>query len=516
MASGGGTPVGAGLTATQRGESRSSPLPQRLWHILPGLVLGALSVAGFAPLEWFPLTGLALAGLFALWRRNPKQAPPIGYAYGLGLFLAGASWIYVSLSRYGGMASPLAALAVLLFAAVLALFPMGAGWIFRRLSAGRCWQDVLLAAGAWTLTEWLRTWIFTGFPWLIAGYSQTPPSPLAGYAPLLGVIGLTLLLALCAALPVFAWGETGRLRLALAGMAALLLGGFGLTQIAWTTSRPAPVSFSLLQGNVEQSLKWRPELLYLSLDRYLDLARRHPAQVLVLPETALPLPYERLPADYVAALRQNSPELVLGTVYFDAEGRVFNAAVANGKAGGQRYAKSHLVPFGEYTPPLFQWTLRLLSIPMSDFSSGGAGQKSFDLAGEKVAADICYEDAFGAEIAAALPEATILLNLSNTAWFGDSLAQSQHLQMSRMRALETGRPMLRATNTGMTAAIGARGEILGVLPPFVEGALTVSVHGREGMTPYARWRDWPAVLLAAAMLLLPALSTLHPRSSTSR
>jgi len=471
-------------------------------------VLGALAVAGFSPLEWFPLTGASLLGLFVLWRRAPLSAPTTGFAYGLGLFLAGVSWIFVSLHRYGGMATPLALLAVFLFASVLAVFPLLAGALFRRLRRESWAGNALLAAGAWVLTEWLRTWFLTGFPWLILGYSQTPPSPLAGFVPVLGVLGVSLVLALAAALPAFAWGERPRLIRALGASLVLMLLGAGLSAVSWTSPRAAPVSFSLLQGNIEQSMKWRPELLSLSLESYLNLARTHPARVVVLPETALPLVLSRLPRGYLEALSaaasgpagQGGSDLILGTVIFEPDGAAFNAAVSHGPGGTARYVKSHLVPFGEFTPDLFQWTLKLLSIPMADFSRGGSHQAPFAMAGEKVAADICYEDAFGAEIARALPEATILLNLSNTAWFGDSLAQPQHLQMSRMRALETGRPMLRATNTGMTAAIGPDGRVLAQLPPFTAGGLTVSVRGHEGLTPYARWRDWPALLLALLFL----------------
>lgn len=472
-------------------------------RLLTAFLLGAVAIAGFAPLEWSPLTVLALAGLFALWQRQVSAAPWLGLAYGLGFFLTGVSWIYISLHRYGGMVAPLAALAVLLFALVLAAFPCLAGYLFRRLQRGRGVADALLAAAVWTLVEWGRTWIFTGFPWLIAGYSQMPPSPLAAYAPVFGVLGVTLVLALCAALPVFAWPQRHQWRSAGLALAVLLLGGVLLGRVAWTSPRPDPVRFSLLQGNIEQSMKWRPEQLVLSLNTYLSLARSHPARVMVLPETALPLAYARIPEDYLAALRRaGGPEsdVVLGTVWYQADGQVFNAAAAVGAGGEQRYAKSHLVPFGEYTPPLFQWTLRLLRIPMSGFGRGAERQAPFQLAGEKVAMDICYEDAFGDEIARALPDATILLNLSNTAWFGDSLAQPQHLQMARMRALETGRPMLRATNTGITAAIGAQGQVLAQLPPFVTAGLTVDIQGYEGTTPYVRWRDGPVLLLIVLLV----------------
>ncbi len=511
-------------------------------HFARAFGLGVLSVGGFAPFGLIPLTPLALAGVFFLWRRHPEKAPLAGWSYGFGLFLAGVSWIYVSLHQFGGMAAPLSLLAVALFAAVMALYPLIAGWLFRRFQGTSWLTDALLAAACWTLMEWVRGWMFTGFPWLVAGYSQTPPSPLAGFAPLFGVYGITLALTLAAALIAFAWGERAHLRTSGGFLGLLLLAGALLLPIAWTTPRPTAIEVSLLQGNIEQSLKWRPELLDLSLNTYQKLARENPARILVLPETALPIALERLPLSYLETLRggkgagstlQDAPEhesrarspspprpsplkgegsvvsrsatfverdVIIGAITFDQAGNPYNAAVSFGAAPSQRYAKSHLVAFGEFTPPLFKWTLDLLSIPMSDLSRGTLNQPPLALAGEKIAVNICYEDVFGEEIIRALPEATILLNLSNTAWFGDSFAQPQHLQISRMRALETGRPMLRATNTGMTAAIAPDGTVLGVLPPFTVGALKVTVHGYEGLTPYARWGNWPAILACLGML----------------
>ena len=479
--------------------------------------LGILAVGGFAPFGLIPLTPLALAGLFRLWRGQPEQAPLTGVCYGFGFFLAGVSWVQVSMHQFGGMPVALSLLATALFTGVLALFPLLAGALFRRLRHGDWLAQALLAAACWTIAEWTRGWFLTGFPWLVAGYSQTPPSPLAGYAPLLGVYGVTLALALAAALPAFAWGDKARMQRAGGFLAILLLVGAGAVRLPWTSPRPNAISVSLLQGNIEQSLKWRPELLTLSLDTYLDLARKNPARLLVLPETALPIALERLPLSYLEALRGNGKDtdVVIGAITFDQAGNPYNAAVSFGTAPTQRYAKSHLVAFGEFTPPLFKWTLSLLDIPMADLSRGPLNQPPLALAGEKIAVNICYEDVFGEEIIRALPQATILLNLSNTAWFGDSFAQPQHLQISRMRALETGRPMLRATNTGMTAAIAPDGEVMAVLPPFTPGALKVSIHGYEGLTPYARWGNWPTILLCLAPLALALRRKSRPAAPAS-
>lgn len=477
-------------------------------HCGAAFLLGAASVLGFAPFLLFPIPIVALALLVRLWQgATPRVAALQGYAFGAGLFLAGVSWVYVSMHVFGGMPLLLAGLAAVLFCCVLALFPALAGYVFARLRRDRILADALLAAAAWTLAEWLRGWVLTGFPWLAFGYAQTPPSPLAGYAPLLGTYGVGFIAALIAALAGLTFGRRGRWLPSGAAIATLLAAGLGLTSIEWTQPSGKPVSVSLLQGNIEQSLKWRPERLQQSLDTYLRLARAHPAQLVVLPETALPLMLDQLPRDYVAELRRAAPggkgDVLLGIAAQDAQGRYYNSAVGFTTEGIQSYRKSHLVPFGEFTPPAFAWTLALLQIPMSNFSPGAAVQPPLALAGEKVAVNICYEDVFGEEIIRALPEATLLVNLSNTAWFGDSLAQPQHLQIAQMRALETGRFMLRATNTGMTAIVNPRGRVERVLAPFGEGALVGEVSGYTGATPYVRWGNAAALLLVAIGLFAP-------------
>ncbi len=478
-------------------------------HCGAAFLLGAASVLGFAPFLLFPIPIVALALLVRLWQgATPRVAALQGYAFGAGLFLAGVSWVYVSMHVFGGMPLLLAGLAAVLFCCVLALFPALAGYVFARLRRDRILADALLAAAAWTLAEWLRGWVLTGFPWLAFGYAQTPPSPLAGYAPLLGTYGVGFIAALIAALAgLTTLGRRSRWLPSGAAIATLLAAGLGLTSIEWTQPSGKPVSVSLLQGNIEQSLKWRPERLQQSLDTYLRLARAHPAQLVVLPETALPLMLDQLPRDYVAELRRAAQggkgDVLLGIAAQDAQGRYYNSAVGFATEGIQSYRKSHLVPFGEFTPPAFAWTLALLQIPMSNFSPGAAVQPPLVLAGEKVAVNICYEDVFGEEIIRALPEATLLVNLSNTAWFGDSLAQPQHLQIAQMRALETGRFMLRATNTGMTAIVNPRGRVERVLAPFGEGALVGEVSGYTGATPYVRWGNAAALLLVAIGLFAP-------------
>ncbi|MDP1651241.1 MAG: apolipoprotein N-acyltransferase [Rhodocyclaceae bacterium] len=486
--------------------------------------LGGISVFGFAPFALFPLPILALALLFRLWQRSesPRAAAWLGFCFGLGFFLAGVSWVYVSLHDVGGMAAPLAVIATVLFCGVLALFPALAGYAYRRLlqteASADFYRNVLLAAGLWTLTEWLRGWLFTGFPWLALGYSQTPPSPLAGYAAVLGSYGIGFLAVLIAALLSFGL----RRKSAWIAIAALLGAGALLRGMDWTQPTGQPVSVSLLQGNIPQSLKWVPERLPLSIDTYTRLARENPATLTILPETSIPLFFDQVPRETLQALTQHG-DVLLGIAVRHREGGYVNGAVAitTTSADGavspaptfQSYAKRHLVPFGEYIPPGFAWFFDLVHIPMSDFSAGPTRQAPLEIAGQRIAPNICYEDLFGEEIIAALPQATLLINLSNTAWFGDSLAQPQHLQIARMRALETGRTMLRATNTGITAAVAPDGRVLGALPAFTTGALRIEAQGFTGLTPYARWGNVLALLLAICACLPAFLAAYRQRQS---
>ena len=286
----------------------------------------------------------------------------------------------------------------------------------------------------------------------------------------------------------------------------MLLGsGQLLRQQQWTTPLPATLSVALLQGNIAQDLKWRPEKFKESLRTYYRLAHKTPAQLTVLPETAIPAFLEQVPGEYLDELeklaKRQQGDLLFGTVFGDGA-RYSNGAASLGQSPSQRYSKAHLVPFGEFIPPGFAWFLAMSNIPMSSFTRGEKDQPPLRIAGQKVAVNICYEDAFGEEIIRALPEATLLVNLSNVAWFGDSLAPAQHLQIARTRALETGRMMLRATNTGMTAIIGADGQIQNVLKPFTQGALTGEVSGYQGSTPYVRWGNSPTIIFSLLLTTL--------------
>lgn len=462
--------------------------------------VGVAGVLCFAPFSLYWLAPLIWLGFFSLLRaaETPRQATLTGLSFGLGFFLTGVSWVYVSLSVFGGMPWWLAGPAAVMFCGVMALFPMLAGAAFKRWQLESFWQQALFFAALIATVDWLRSWIFTGFPWLAVGYSQAAPSPLAGFAPLFGVHGLSLLVALSGALLV-------RWRIGLGFMALLALSGLGLRQLPWTTAVGEPITVALIQGNIPQEMKFRPEAFMRTLDLYRELIEQNPAQLTVLPETAIPAFFDQLPPIYIEALKsaaqRHGGDIILGTLTGDGE-RYFNSAISLGQSPLQVYSKSHLVPFGETIPPGFSWFMNIASIPMSSFSRGPETQAPLAVAGQSVAVNICYEDVFGEEIIRALPQAGILANLSNTAWFGHSLAQPQHLQIAQMRAVETGRPMLRATNTGMTAVVGADGVIQASLPAFTQGVLKAEVRAYQGMTPYARIGNLGFLALAAVFLLL--------------
>ncbi|HMA88823.1 MAG TPA: apolipoprotein N-acyltransferase [Burkholderiales bacterium] len=470
---------------------------------------GAALVLAHAP---FGLHAIALASLLVLvelWlsAASPRAALWTGFSFGLGLFGFGVSWVYVSMHRFGAMPAPLAAFVTLGFCVLLALFPAFSGWLQARVGGPAALRAALAVPAAWTITEWLRGWILTGFPWLATGYAVIN-TPLAGFAPLGGVYAMSFVAVACAGLAWCVLAGRARWPAALA-LLALLGAGAALRTVQWTTPAGAPVAAALLQGNVPQDLKFSPARYAQTLDTYAELAERTRARLIVTPETAVPRFLDSVSPAYIARLeraaRRNDGDLLLGVPYRAGPDEYYNSVLSLGVSPRQLYSKVHLVPFGEFVPPGFHWIVRSLSIPLSDFSRGPQHQAPLAVAGQKIAVDICYEDAYGAEIARALPQATLLVNVSNVAWFGDSLAPAQHLEIARLRALETGRMMLTATNTGITAAIGADGRVLARLPQFVTATLVGSAQGYSGATPYVRLRDWPTVGLSLALLCALAL-----------
>jgi apolipoprotein N-acyltransferase len=521
------------------------------WHftvhrssLIVPFVLGAFTVLGFAPFSLFAVPVFTLAALLLLWQRAGtwQYTAVIGFAYGLGLFLCGVSWVYVSLHDFGAMPALLAAFATLLFCGFLALFPALAGYLYAKAPFAAGIKLGIFFPAAWTLLEWMRGWLFTGFPWLAFGYSQIPSSPLAGYAPVLGVYGVTLGTVMTSGLLVVLWqryresDERGTRnaertlrnpalswKFIVHGSSLIILalwaGGWGLKQIEWTHPVGEPVAVSLLQGNVPQDLKWRDDRVQATLEDYRELAQSSASRLIILPETALPLFLDNVPTDYLAGLaahaRNNRGDMLIGVPERLPNGQYYNSVISVGTAPTQRYHKFHLVPFGEFIPlrPLLGGIVGALAIPLQDFSRGTERPRPLEVAGQRVAVNVCYEDAFGGEIIRQLPQATVLVNVSNVAWFGRSIAPQQHLQISQARALESGRYMLRATNTGVTAVISPRGEVVRRAPEFTRAVLSYPIPGFQGSTPYVRWGNYAVLALAMALTVIAfVIHSLRARS----
>lgn len=488
-------------------------MPRRLVDWAIAAALGAATVAAYAPLRLYPLALLTFTGLFLLWRRaaDARAAALLGLFFGLGWFIAGVSWVYISLNVFGAMPQALAAAVTLLFCAYLALHPALVGYLSRRFAIRDALNWILFVPAAFTLVEWLRGWLFTGFPWLNPGYTQAPDSPLAGFAPLFGLHGVTLMLLASAGALSLLYAERQRLRALWPWPAALIaawIAGAALKSFAWTEPTGTRLSVSLLQGNIAQDLKWREDHLRATLTDYEALVTASSSRLVILPETALPIFLRDVPTDYLetlaAHMRRHNGDVLVGVPERLPGGDYYNSVISLGTAGRQTYRKSHLVPFGEFIPlrPLLGSLVSMLAIPLQDFARGTAEQQPLQVAGERVAVNICYEDAFGEEIIRQLPQATLLVNVSNVAWFGRSIAPQQHLQIAQMRALETGRYMLRATNTGMTAVVNPSGRIEAVAPEFTRATLTHTVAGMRGATPYVRWGNAPALALCATLIAI--------------
>ncbi len=490
---------------------------------------GAVCVFGFAPFGIFPTPVLALAMLFWLWLREGNgaavghpaasslrglregcgAAARLGFTFGLGLFAAGVAWIYVALHDYGGMAAWLALLATLLFSAFLALFTALVGYVQARFAVATGLRAIIVMPALWVLGEWVRGTIFTGFPWLTLGYAHSN-SPLAGYAALLGVYGVSLVAAISAGLLAYAAIKLKNYRSTGAALLLLVMlwgGGAVLRAVEWTQPHGTPFSVALLQGNIAQNLKFNDDALVGTLETYRRMVLESDARLTVLPETALPLLRSEIPQSLVEQLRdharKNAGDVLIGG-FEHTDAGYYNSVFTLGSAAEQHYRKHHLVVFGEFIPlrPLLGWFINeILNIPMGDLARGDLQQAPLEVAGQRVAVNICYEDVFGEEIIRALPQASILVNVTNDAWYGHSFAAEQHNQMSQLRALESGRMMLRATNTGVTSIIDVNGKVLQQLPQHQEGVLSGMVQGYAGSTPYVRWGNAAVMSLLLLMLL---------------
>lgn len=483
-------------------------------------IAGCLLPLAFAPVNFYLLAVLSPAVLFYFFlSATPKQAAWFGWSFGLGFFAIGVSWVYVAIYVFGLSAFLTSALLTFIFISILATYLSLQGYLsvyfIKRFHINN--ENIVLLIIFplfWVLFEWIRGWLFTGFPWLSLGYSQTS-SVLSGYAAVFGVFGISFMLAMSASLLLIALTSKNKKRLmAIFSIFVIWLGGYFLSQINWTTIKDKPLKVSLVQGNVEQKNKWQADQVAKRKQRYLSLTQQHWDSDLVLwPENSLTLFYHNLKDNYLSDLTQqankNNTDIILGLPVLDQKTKDYfsSLVVIDGKVVSKRnenisvsdksinhsatqfYHKSHLVPFGEYMPfaSVLRGIVAFFDLPMSGFTPGTYQQNMLFAAGQKIAPTICYEDAFGEDVIRFLPEASLILNASNNAWYGDSFAPHQHVQISQMRALETGRDLMRVTTNGVSALINAKGEVTARSPQFKAHVVTGLVQPRAGTTPYVRW-----------------------------
>lgn len=485
------------------------------------LLAGLCLPLSFAPVHAIPFAFLSPVILFSLWiNKNPVQAFKIGFVFGFGFFTLGLSWVYVAIHVYGGTPAWIAIIMTALFASYLALFIAVQGWLGAKL-IGRynipfALQALIVFPVLWLLFEWFRGWFLTGMPWLHLGYAFSMP-PLSGYAPVLGVYGVSFVSIFITALLFFSLNNTVKpyYKNVLLILVVILVTGFGLSRIEWTQQKNKDIKVSLVQGNAEQITKWDANKIKLRMDTYADLTRQHwDSDVVVWPENAMTVFYHQIDKSYLLPLakeaRQSNTDLIIGIPFMNEESEQYYSSMVSFAVADKGknsysgvYHKVHLVPFGEYVPlaSLIRGLVQFFDLPMSGFSQGSTDQSLLKMRGEPLATSICYEDSFGEELIRQLPEATVLMNGSNNAWYGNSLAPHQHLQIAQMRAIETGRMLIRATTNGISAFIDHQGNVVATAPQFKPSVLTHTVQPRIGSTPYVRWGNWPIISLALMLLL---------------
>jgi apolipoprotein N-acyltransferase len=482
---------------------------------LASLFLGALLVLAFAPFNVFPFAVLAPAGLLWLWQGvSPKRAFWLGYLFGLGLFTVGVYWIYISIHLYGNVAPPLALFITAGMMAILACYPGLVGLLLNTFFPHNTTKKLICAFPAlWVCSEWVRSWFLTGFPWLFLGYSQTD-SPLKGYAPIFSVYGVTLFTVLTSALIVNAIikYQARELRAVYFNLLAICLiwvNGSLLSHMTYTKADGAPIQVSLIQGNIPQSIKWSPEHVQLSLDRYAELTKPLLGKnhLIIWPEAAIPLPLQ-LAESYINHLdkkaRETGSNLIIGIPMAAPDQQAYyNAIITLGKEH-KVYLKRRLVPFGEYIPydKYVGGLFNFMDIPYPKTYSGSRGQLPLKVNNIEIQPTICYEIAFPELVWFRNEKIGLILTVTNDAWFGESPAQAQHLQMAAMRAMELQRPVLFASNDGITAIIDANGNIASAAPPHEVAVLTGTVQARQGFTPWMYMGETPVTILALYLYLI--------------
>lgn len=473
--------------------------------------LGLAFTAGFAPLGLSQVVIVVLVPLlYAMQSASLRDAAAYGFWFGAGAFLSGTYWIYISVSGFGGAPWFVAIFLVAFLVSIMAAYLAITGFLVARLSHGEPLLLLAVAPAAWVLIEWLRGWLFTGFPWLAVGYAQSD-SVLAGWAPVGGVYGVSFAALLSAVAVVVALLVSGRQRIVAGTLAVLpFLGGAALERVDWTEPSGPPLTATIIQAGIPQDQKWQPEMLEPTLRFYRGETLKAAASDIVLwPEVAIPSvdDYMRKFIDQLGRdARAAGQSIVFGILEREevrGETRTYNALLLTDGTKLQSYRKQHLVPYGEYfpVPRVLRERFDMPFIPRTDLSPGAAGQPLLVHGDDTpLAAAICYEDAYGAEQLYALPEAKLLINVSNDAWFGDSIAPMQHLQIARMRSIEAERATVRATSTGISAFIDADGNVVERGAQFEPVVMTRDVQPRTGATPYVRYGNAPVIALCLALL----------------
>ncbi|HEY9036344.1 MAG TPA: apolipoprotein N-acyltransferase [Pseudomonadales bacterium] len=486
----------------------SNRLVPAAWLLsLLSLTAGALLPLAFAPFSYWPFSIACPALLLWCWQHGSRaQVIWRGWLFGLGMFGVGTSWVYVSIHTYGAAPVPLAIVLTTLFCAGLALLTLLQGLAFAQLRRHDRSDALLLFPALWVFIEWVRSWLLTGFPWLYLGTPHVD-TLLGGWAPFLGVLAISGLTCVCAGALTDALQHRRQAWQNVLLVLSIVVAGLALSHVRWVTPHE-PVSTALVQGNIPQQLKWDPEHRDTTLQHYAQLTEPYwGTELIVWPEAALPLFLDE--ADEWLAVREARARATGSTLitgipsrHRDAHNLYFyNSIVAIGYGLGS-YHKQKLVPFGEFVPfeSLLRGLIRFFDLPMSAFSPGPRYQPPLQAGGWAIAPLICYEIAYPDFTARQAQPANIIVTISNDTWFGTSIGPHQHLEMARLRALETGRPVVRATNNGITALIDHHGTITAQLPSFQSGVLTGTVRPTTGQTLFDVWGSWPVVILCVLLL----------------
>ncbi|MDT8426002.1 MAG: apolipoprotein N-acyltransferase [Methyloprofundus sp.] len=470
-------------------------------------VAGVLLTLSFSPFDVYLLAFVALVTfqLSLSADLSVKRAALRGFLFGFGLFGSGVSWVFVSMvvGEQIGLFIPL--LMTLFYCSFWAVFPAISAYIFIKLRTNS-YFDGLIFSCVWVFIEYIRgEWVLNGFPWLQIGYSQLD-NYLAGYVPVFGVYGVGLIAAMISALVAESLWRKNTRRKSIMGVIFLLAIGAVLQSISWTDVSGDPIKVTLIQGNIAQKDKWQLENRNTTLKQYYDDSVNHwESDIIIWPETAIPAYYRDVKDSYLIPLEAeaiaHNTTIITSLPYKDEAGQLYNTVLALGNSQGL-YHKIHLLPFGEYLPwqPISGYLLGLMNIRLGNFSSGDINQPLLKAAGHQFVTSICYEDAFGEQSIRSIGQARFLVNVTNDAWFGRSIEPHQHMQIARMRALESGRYLLRATNTGITAIVSEKGKIIHQAPIMQRASVTADIKPMSGLTPYARAGDKPVIAFILMVL----------------